>query len=134
MTFDEFKAQDQTYFNRGLRITALEIDNGRQHALSHGSLQNWDNAVRPRRPGGFTGWYFHIQPNGVIVKAGDTVQRGRPVANSGNIGRTSGPHLHFQVQDDSTNWGQSVPISFGNGEVPAGGATVTSDNANSNFP
>ena len=55
-------------------------------------------------------------------------------AESGSIGRTSGPHLHFQVQADSTNWGQSVPIAFGDCEVPAGGATVTSDNANSNFP
>ena len=100
----------------------------------NGSLQNWGNAVRLRHPGGLTSWYFHIQPNGVTVKVGDTVQRGQPIANSGNIGRTSGPHLHFQVQADSTNWGQSVPIAFGDCEVPAGGATVTSDNANSNFP
>jgi acyl carrier protein len=100
----------------------------------NGSLQNWGNAVRLRHPGGFTSWYFHIQPNGVIVKVGDKVQSGQPIANSGNIGRTSGPHLHFQVQADSTDWGQSVPIAFGNCEVPTTGATVTSDNANSNFP
>ena len=55
-------------------------------------------------------------------------------AESGSIGRTSGPHLYFQVQADSTNGGQSVPIAFGDCEVPAGGATVTSDNANSSFP
>ena len=66
----------------------------------NGSLQNWGNAVRLRHPGGLTSWYFHIQPNGVTVKVGDTVQRGQPIANSGNIGRTSGPHLHFQVQAD----------------------------------
>src|ERR1051325_11032466 len=29
MTFDEMKAQDQTYFNQGLRITTLALDNGR---------------------------------------------------------------------------------------------------------
>ena len=101
----------------------------------NGSLKNWGNAVRIRHSGGFTSWHFHIQPNGVIVKVGDTVQRGQPIANSGNIGRTSGPHLHFQVQADSTNWGQSVPISFGsNCEVPTSGTSATSDNANSNFP
>ena len=105
-----------------------------QHAVSQ-----WQPAELGQRgphapPGGFTSWYFHIQPNGVTVNVGDTVQRGQPIANSDNIGRTSGPHLHFQVQADSTNWGQSVPIAFGDCEVPAGGATVTSDNANSNFP
>lgn len=99
-----------------------------------GSLQNWGNAVRLRHPGGFTSWYFHIQPNGVLVNVGDTVQRGQPIALSGNTGRTSGPHLHFQVQADSTNWGQSVAIAFQDCEVPTGGDTVTSTNANSNFP
>ena len=99
-----------------------------------GSLQNWGNAVRIRHLGGFTSWYFHIQSNGVLVNVGDTVQRGQPVATSGNTGRSTRPHLHFQVQADSTNWGQSVPISFGDCKVPATGATVTSDNGNANFP
>jgi hypothetical protein len=99
-----------------------------------GSLQNWGNAVRIRHAGGFTSWYFHIQNNGVLVNTGDTVQRGQPIATSGNTGRSTTAHLHFQVQADSTNWGQSVAISFGNCGVPASGATATSNNANSNFP
>lgn len=99
-----------------------------------GSLQNWGNAVRIRHPGGFTSWYFHLQTNGVSVKVGDVVQRGQPIATSDNTGRTSGPHLHFQVQADSANWGQSVGIAFQDCEVPTGGDTVTSNNANSNFP
>jgi hypothetical protein len=98
------------------------------------SLDNWGNAVRIRHAGGFTSWYFHIQQNGVLVNVGDTVEQGQPIATSGNTGNTSGPHLHFQVQADSTDWGQSVAIAFGNCAQPAGGTTVTSDNANSNFP
>jgi hypothetical protein len=95
-----------------------------------GSLQNWGNAVRLRHTGGFTSWYFHIQTNGVLVNVGDEVTQGQVIARSGNTGRSSGAHLHFQVQADSANWGQSVPCSFGaNCEVPASGATVTSDNA-----
>ncbi len=95
-----------------------------------GSLQNWGNAVRLRHAGGFTSWYFHIQANGVLVNVGDEVTQGQPIAISGNTGRSSGPHLHFQVQADSENWGMSVAHTFGaNCEQPATGATVTSDNA-----
>jgi len=100
----------------------------------NGSLQNWGNAVRLRHPGGFTSWYFHIQPSGVLVSQNQTVERGQQIALSGNTGRTAGPHLHFQVQADSTNWGQSVAITFGDCQVPSAGNTVTSDNANSSFP
>jgi murein DD-endopeptidase MepM/ murein hydrolase activator NlpD len=99
-----------------------------------GSLQNWGNAVRIRHSGPFTSWYFHIQTNGVTVNVGDTVQAGQPIAISDNTGRSSGAHLHWQVQADSTNWGQSVAVTLGNCEVPTGGDTVTSDNGNSNFP
>jgi murein DD-endopeptidase MepM/ murein hydrolase activator NlpD len=96
----------------------------------NGSLQNWGNAVRIRHAGGFTSWYFHIQANGVLVTQNQQVTQGQAIALSGNTGRSSGPHLHFQVQADSTDWGQSVPITFGaNCEQPATGASVTSDNA-----
>jgi len=96
----------------------------------NGSLQNWGNAVRLRHSGGFTTWYFHIQKNGVLVKVGDVVAQGQAIAISGNTGRSSGPHLHFQVQADSADWGQSVPHTFGAGcEQPSTGDTVTSDNA-----
>lgn len=93
-----------------------------------GSLQNWGNAVRIRHRGGLTSWYFHIQQNGVLVNVGDTVTTGQAIATSGGTGRSSGPHLHFQVQANSADWGQSVPITFASCNVPTGGDTVTSDN------
>jgi murein DD-endopeptidase MepM/ murein hydrolase activator NlpD len=95
-----------------------------------GSLDNWGNAVRLRHAGGFTTWYFHIQASGVLVNVGDEVTQGQAIALSGNTGRSSGPHLHFQAQADSTDWGQTVAHTFGaNCEQPATGASVTSDNA-----
>jgi murein DD-endopeptidase MepM/ murein hydrolase activator NlpD len=94
------------------------------------SPQNWGNVVRLRHTGGFTSWYFHIQANGVLVNVGDVVAQGQAIAISGNTGRSSGAHLHFQVQADSLDWGQSVEHTFGaNCEQPATGASVTSDNA-----
>jgi len=125
----EWLQENQTAtYNPSLPTTASNTP------FPRGDLQNWGNAVRLRHSGGLTSWYFHIQPNGVLVNVGDAVQRGQPIATSGNTGRTTGPHLHFQVQADSTDWGQSVAITFGECEVPVGGATVTSNNANSNFP
>jgi murein DD-endopeptidase MepM/ murein hydrolase activator NlpD len=90
---------------------------------------NWGNAVRLRHAGGFTSWYFHIQQNGVLVNVGDVVTQGQAIALSDNTGNSSGAHLHFQVQADSADWGQTVPCTFGaDCELPATGASVTSDN------
>jgi murein DD-endopeptidase MepM/ murein hydrolase activator NlpD len=100
--------------------------------FANGSLQNWGNTVRIRHLGGFTSWYFHLTPNSVKVKVGDKVEAGTVIALSDNTGRTTGPHLHFQVQADSIDWGQSVAISFNACQVPTRGDDVTSQNGNPN--
>jgi murein DD-endopeptidase MepM/ murein hydrolase activator NlpD len=97
-------------------------------------LANWGNYLRIRHADGTTSWYFHLRNNGVTVNVNDVVQKGQPIAISSNTGRSTGAHLHFQVQPDSTNWGQTIPIAFQNCETPGKNTKVTSDNANASFP
>jgi murein DD-endopeptidase MepM/ murein hydrolase activator NlpD len=104
----------------------------------NGSLQNWGNAVRIAHQDGTFAWYFHIKTNGVTVNLDEEVQRGQPIAQADNTGRSSGAHLHFQVQADNINWGQSIQIRFdtpnlGGCYIPQTGDSLISNNSNPNF-
>jgi murein DD-endopeptidase MepM/ murein hydrolase activator NlpD len=46
---------------------------------------------------GTLGEYMHLSPSGIEVKPGQRVERGTPIALSGNTGFSSTPHLHFGV-------------------------------------
>jgi murein DD-endopeptidase MepM/ murein hydrolase activator NlpD len=45
---------------------------------------------------GFTTRYAHLRR--ILVRVGDVVQVGQPVGLLGNTGRSTGPHLHYEVR------------------------------------
>jgi murein DD-endopeptidase MepM/ murein hydrolase activator NlpD len=65
-------------------------------------LADWDetygNLVAIDHGNGFTTYYGHNSKN--LVKVGDKVSKGDVVALSGNTGRSSAPHLHYEIRKD----------------------------------
>ena len=53
-----------------------------------------------------TARYLHLNfEEGILVNEGDVVTTGQVICKSGNTGNTSGPHLHFDIQNGNTNSG-----------------------------
>ncbi len=87
------------------------------------------NIVKILHDDGTYALYAHLNWNSIRVKPGDSVQRGEYIADSGNTGFSSGPHLHFAVLKNAGMWLESVPIEFmgANSEavVPVTGKSLT---------
>ena len=70
------------------------------------------NIVRILHDDGTYAVYAHLNWNSIRVRPGDTVERGEYIADSGNTGFSSGPHLHFAVMRNKDMGTVSVPVTF----------------------
>jgi murein DD-endopeptidase MepM/ murein hydrolase activator NlpD len=88
------------------------------------------NLVMILHDDGTIGAYGHLQWDAIRVRIGQHVKRGEYIANSGNTGFTTGPHLHFAVLRNAGAAAVSVPIEFegigGVGVTPMTDAPLTS--------
>ena len=71
---------------------------------------NW-NAIFIQHSDGSRAWYGHLKNGSITSKGiGDTVDNGEYLGVIGSSGNSTGPHLHFEVFDDSN---QLVDTYFG---------------------
>ncbi|MEN0063617.1 MAG: M23 family metallopeptidase [Myxococcota bacterium] len=72
----------------------------------------YGNLVEVRHPDGYVTRYAHMTT--MFVKAGHKVQGGDPVGTVGNTGRSTGPHLHFELRKNGETEDPAViAIVFG---------------------
>ncbi len=87
------------------------------------------NVVRILHDDGTYAIYAHLNTNSIRVRPGDRVRRGQYIADSGNTGFSSGPHLHFVVVRNAGMRIESVPLTFlgqnSSSVVPSSGAVLT---------
>jgi murein DD-endopeptidase MepM/ murein hydrolase activator NlpD len=82
------------------------------------------NVVRVLHGDGTMSVYGHLNWNSIRVKPGQRVARGEYLADSGNTGFSTGPHLHFVVQRNRGGALESVPVEFAG--ATGGPVTLTS--------
>jgi hypothetical protein len=58
-------------------------------------LRGYGNVVMVVHPGGWVTLYAHNKR--MIVRAGERVQQGQQLATLGSTGRSTGPHVHFEL-------------------------------------
>jgi murein DD-endopeptidase MepM/ murein hydrolase activator NlpD len=76
------------------------------------TLLDQANVVEILHGDGTIACYAHLHWDSIRVHVGQRVARGEYIADSGNTGFTSGPHLHFAVWRNGGAGELSVPVEF----------------------
>ncbi|MGI5145885.1 M23 family metallopeptidase [Plantactinospora sp. CA-294935] len=74
--------------------------------------------------------YAHLRRGSLLVRAGDRVRTGQPVAECGNSGNSSEPHVHFQLMDNpDPDVARGIRFTWRGIGVPANGEVFSVESA-----
>lgn len=105
------------YAARAGTVINVRHDSFRGAALP--ALLDQANVIEILHEDGTIAVYAHLHWDSIRVRIGQRLQVGEYIANSGNTGFTTGPHLHFAVWRNAGVADVSIPIQFaGIGGVP----------------
>ncbi len=133
----ELKGDLSTYLKGGPKVNTSYYNYGRTlHAVANGTVVHVQDG-RPENSGdakdavlksadeyagnylvldiggGRYAFYCHCIPGSFLVKEGDTVKEGDPLARLGNSGNSTAPHLHFHIADGPDLWtSRGIPIAL----------------------
>jgi len=95
---------DQMQFHKGLDIAVAYGSDVRAAAagtvIFSGQKGGYGNCVIVSHGNGLATLYGHLSE--LISKVNDKVKVGQVIAKSGNTGRSTGPHLHYEVHKNNT--------------------------------
>lgn len=121
----------------------------RDHWRDHWSRNSWpalvyllvEGSIRELMgPGGLLGNHIiidlgdgtyaalaHLKRRSIKVREGQSVQAGQELAECGNSGNTSEPHIHFQLMDKSrASFAAGLPFRFAGADTPKNGEPFVS--------
>ena len=75
----------------------------------------YGNMIDVDHDNGLTSRYAHLSRS--LVKVGDVVMKGQVIAMVGITGRTTGPHLHFEVREKGIPLNPNKFLSMGNNDT-----------------
>lgn len=64
------------------------------------TTRDYGNYIKIKHVNGYSTIYAHLKKDAFIIKAGQFVIRGQKIAESGNTGNSTGPHLHWELRKD----------------------------------
>jgi len=95
-------------------VVDINVDSNQGGANPKFNKPKYLNYLTIKHSNGEYSQLAHLKHKGALVKKGEKVKQGQPIALSGNTGFSTTPHLHFQVfklNDSEIGW-ETLKIRF----------------------
>lgn len=90
----------------------IEVVENNTKGCSEERCKKYNNFITIYHPDGTFANYSHLKQNGSKVKIGQKVVKGQLIGYSGNVGWSTGPHLHLEVYKQKITDRQTLKTKF----------------------